>query len=247
MPKLQQHEYWYPEGDDTRDGHIKMMVSDAALCGIEGQEIKKMSPRNMVEKPCSRCRVPKPLTEFHKGSGRFGRDSRCKTCCAAPKKLCPVCGDKKRMHKRSMICEDCKRDMIGDGEYYCTICEQILPVNNFVANHHGIRNRCNPCRTGIGTESIDRKYGVIAPRYQKPPYPNRKDKKVCKHCAALPHCEVYLKLHIPLCCEKVSKSDILSLGRVGVEQLREIGWTDRTLLWDDATWERYYEAVKEIT
>ena len=197
-----------------------------------------------MKKRCSRCRVPKPLTEFHKGGGKHGRDSRCKECLAAPKKTCPVCGDKKRMQTRSTICQDCKRDLIGDGEYYCTICEQILPVNNFVANHLGIRSVCNPCRTGIGTESIDRKYGVIAPRYQKPPFPPRGGTS-CDLCPALPRCRVYLRLDLPVNCEKLSKSDIIHMSRVGVDKLQEIGFLDRTQVWDDEIWKRYYTAVEE--
>lgn len=34
----------------------------------------------MKTKICTKCKVRKPLSEFHKGEGRFGKRSYCRTC-----------------------------------------------------------------------------------------------------------------------------------------------------------------------
>lgn len=92
----------------------------------------------------------------------------------------------------------------------------------------------------------DAYFGVIAQRYRKPPR-NRggRGKDTCSRCPSLPRCKVFVKLDAPLDCEKVSKSDIIPLSRVGWGGLEAIGWTNRTKVWTPDEWSRWHTAIEE--
>lgn len=59
----------------------------------------------MTAKSCSKCGVEKPLEDFHKGAGRFGRRSDCKVCVKnyqsenkkSGSRVCPGCGRTKTL------------------------------------------------------------------------------------------------------------------------------------------------------
>ena len=200
-----------------------------------------------TKKRCSRCRVPKPLTEFHKkSSGAQGVVSACKEC-RAVKRRCVVCGHRSSLKAQAVLCNQCKTSLVANGQYYCTSCKKIKLIRDFSLKLGGVYHKCKPCMKKKLSYQ-DRAFGVIAPRYVKPPVAkSRNGETVCDRCPShLSRCRVYVKLNLPLDCEKVSKSDIIYLGTLGEGGLREVGWLDRTQVWTDEIWERYYEAVKEI-
>lgn len=145
----------------------------------------------MPTKRCSRCRVPKPLTEFH-----------------ANQKYCKLCA----------------------------------------AEYNKLWQRCNPDKMAryYRKRNVDSSFDVIAPRFLKPPR-NRggRGKTVCDRCPSHSRCKVYVKLDLAVDCEKLSKSDIIHMNRVGVDRLQEIGFLDRVQVWDSEIWERYYDALEE--
>lgn len=67
---------------------------------------------------CSRCRIPKPENEFHRGSGPWGRRQPCRKCRAddnilnrriKPPWECVVCGSPSNRRGTSGYCRVCHR------------------------------------------------------------------------------------------------------------------------------------------
>ena len=171
----------------------------------------------------------------------------CKPCSSVAKpRTCEVCREPKffKPHSKAIVCDECKADMISDGVYWCTRCKSMLDLGKFYFRHGRSTSRCKACNRTGGT-ALDRYFGVIASRYRKPPSNGKIP--VCERCPSESRCKVYVKLDVPVDCEKVSKSDMVHLGRAGEGLLREIGWLDRVQTWTDEIWERYYAAEKELT
>ena len=197
-------------------------------------------------KTCSRCRVQKPLTEFRKKQhGAQGVTAVCKPCSSVAKpRTCEVCREDKLFRAaRATVCDECKADMISDGVYWCNNHQAIFGIDKFFFKDGQSAARCRACRN-TGGVSLDRQFGVIAPRYRKPPRNGRTP--VCDRCPSRGRCNVYVKLDIPVDCEKVSKSDLPLLGGVGEGLLREIGWLDRTQTWTDDIWKSYYDILEAL-
>jgi len=97
----------------------------------------------------------------------------------------------------------------------------------------------------ISEESSDLLFEVIAPRYFTS-LPTNGGASVCYRCPQHGRCKVFVQWDIPIDCEKVSKSDLILLGMVGDDKLREMGWLDRVEQWSDDSWGLFYKFRGEV-
>lgn len=103
-----------------------------------------------MSKSCSKCKVDKPLTEFHLRSiNRDGRRADCKECNAKYRKsirksqmsTCVVCSKPwVCVDNRNMVCTSCT--IAGRR---CRDCRQVLPVSMFCRRDVGSKFICKTC------------------------------------------------------------------------------------------------------
>ncbi len=126
---------------------------------------------NDFHKVCSRCKKVKPLSEFYKGKGRFGRDPYCKLCkvqvgCAYAKTSAGIKRAKKANKKRNLkkysLTPESYWLMLKSQNGVCAICKK----EEATVNHNGVRNPlgvdhchvtgkvrgllCSKCNPGVG-------------------------------------------------------------------------------------------------
>lgn len=65
-----------------------------------------------AEKSCSKCGVTKPVEQFHRGSGSYGRHTWCAACCRA--------NDAERRKRRHRTCTYC-REELPNHKFYLTV------------------------------------------------------------------------------------------------------------------------------
>jgi hypothetical protein len=79
---------WHGLGNTYITLNIERILSPCSLMsGINGSKVIRAEMESGMSKPCTTCKVEKPLSEFHKNKGRKdGYGYQCKTCKAAERK-----------------------------------------------------------------------------------------------------------------------------------------------------------------
>lgn len=200
----------------------------------------------MKTKACKKCGEIKIYSDFHRRrSAADGRHADCKSCRALTR-ACILCNEQKQIASNAKVCKDCKASMLKKGFAYCYGCGGILPIAEFYKCHGIPKSQCSVCEYSYQVKRKDDSYGIIAPRYKRPPRKYVKEgDSICNHCPSHGRCKIYVRLSLPIDCEKVSVEDLRAVSRAGQGLLAEIGWLDRVQLWDTEIWKRYYAAVEE--
>ncbi|MBW2559246.1 MAG: hypothetical protein JRE40_00175 [Deltaproteobacteria bacterium] len=97
----------------------------------------------------------------------------------------------------------------------------------------------------ISEEESDLLFDVIAREYFTD-LPTGGGISICHKCPQHKRCKVFVRWDIPIDCEKVSKSDLMPLGRVSDDKLLALGWLDRVELWSEESWGLFYRFRDEV-
>jgi len=198
----------------------------------------------MKRKRCNRCRVTKELSEYHRrGKKHVGI---CKECLSV-KKACVVCSPK----NADRICAPCKRNLAEEGLAYCIYHQETHDIAEFrIRKDNGLpMGSCKIAgeeRRQSRLQDADDIYGVIAPAMRKAPRGNNVHTS-CGRCEAERRCDVFVKLDLPVECEKISKSDVYQILSLGERELARIGFLDRIIQWDDIILNKWQDAVRELS
>lgn len=156
---------FYPNHHSSKDGHTGSCRICFNKMTRERHRVKKLNPnaprRNASgapyppvmegSKPCVRCGVEQPVTEFHpQGSSRDGRRGACRTCLARDRKRYPPA---------------------MTGHIICRTCEQEKHVLLFPADNHRKNGRSPQC-----IECISRERAAAKGTTPKPPQSTPKKK-----------------------------------------------------------------------
>lgn len=119
-------------------------------------------------KVCTTCKIEKPLLAFYKNkSCKDGYAHQCaecnkkagKTSYKKAIKICKKCGVKYKRKGTSNICLKCFKAF-----QYCTICEQILPLDHFHTKNGKPYSRCKECHNTIQRKKHEKtceKCGIV--------------------------------------------------------------------------------------
>lgn len=101
----------------------------------------------MNEKICTKCKLLKPFSEYHKGNDKFGYDYRCKGCSHKTWSNVPIEERRKRNRLRS-------KKKTSDYLHECYVRERKKNPRKFILNHAKARAKAKDLDINIDIEDI---------------------------------------------------------------------------------------------